>query len=87
MTSLTEDEIRRLITKAMNRAFDGHYGPTVVPIPDDKPSSCSVDDDELSPLAPVSIELVPSSIPLIPSFPKAVEDALDSSCVDDDDAL
>jgi hypothetical protein len=82
MTILTYDEIRCLVREAMDQL-------AVVPVPDDEPSPdlSDDDDDELPPLAPVSMGLVPSSIPLIPSFPEAVEDALDSSCVDDDDAL
>ena len=82
---LTEDEIRRLLKEAINQALDRYLAPipTVVPVPDDDAFSCSVDDDELPPLA-LTEELVPPSIPSIPSFPEAVEDAFDSSCVADD---
>jgi hypothetical protein len=59
----------------------------VIPVLNDKPTpdlSDNNDDNELPPLALIR-ELVPSLIPS--SFPKAVEDAFNSSCVDDDDAL
>jgi hypothetical protein len=83
---LTYDEIRRLVREAMDQYVPV---PAVVPVPDDEPTpdSSDDDDDELPPLAPASVELT-LSIPSIPSFPEAVEDAFDSSCVDDDnDAL
>jgi hypothetical protein len=58
---LTEDEIRRLLKEAINQALDRYLAPipTVVPVPDDDAFSCSVDDDELPPLA-LTEELVPS---------------------------
>jgi hypothetical protein len=82
---LTNDEVRRLLTEAINQALDRYLGPAVVPIPDDEPTpdSSDDDDDELPPLAPAPAELT-LSIPSIPSFPEAVEDAFDSSCVADD---
>jgi hypothetical protein len=82
---LTEDEIRRLLKEAINQALDRYLAPipTVVPVPDDDAFSCSIDDDELPPLA-LTEELVPPSIPSIPFFPEAVEDAFDSFCVADD---
>jgi hypothetical protein len=84
---LTKDEVRRLLIEAINQALDRYLDPAVVPVPDDEPTpDLSNDDDELPPLAPAPAELT-LSIPSIPSFPAAVEDAFDSSCVDDDDAL
>jgi hypothetical protein len=99
MTSLSFDEdtlhdilrplIERLIDEEWARWF-GQIGPavTIVPVPvadddDDDTFPClSADDDELPPLA-LTEELVPSSIPLIPSFPEVVEDAFNPSWVDD----
>jgi hypothetical protein len=89
MIYLTKDEVRRLLIEAINQALDRYLNPTVVPIPNDKPTPDSFDndDDELPPLAPAPAELT-LSIQLIPSFSKAVEDAFDFSCVNhNDDAL
>jgi hypothetical protein len=85
---LTKDEVRRLLTEAINQALDQYLGSAVVPVPDDEPIPDSSDNDnELPPLAPAPAELT-LSIPSIPFFPKAVEDALDSSVADNvDNAL
>jgi len=93
MTSLSFDEdtlrdilrplIERLIDEEWTRRF-GRIGPavTVVPVLDDDDDVSWSADDELPPLA-LTEELVPSPIPLIPSFSEAVDDAFDPSCVDD----
>jgi hypothetical protein len=93
MTSLSFDEdtlrdilrplIKRLIDEEWTRRF-GRIGPAVVPVPDDEPTPDSSDNDDELPSLALTEELVPSSIPSIPSFLKAVEDAFDSSCVADD---
>jgi hypothetical protein len=88
MTILTSDEIRRLVREAMDQYAPCPAVPAVavvsVPDDDDDAFPClSADDDELPSLA-LTEELVPSSIPSIPSFLEAVEDAFDSSSVADD---
>jgi hypothetical protein len=85
---LTKDKVRRLLTEAINQALNRYLGPAVVPVPDDEPTpnSSNDNDDKLPPLASAPAELT-LSIPSIPSFPKAVEDAFNSSCVNDDNAL
>jgi hypothetical protein len=84
---LTKDKVWRLLTEAINQALDQYLDPAVVPVPNNEPTpNSSNNDDELPSLALIE-ELVPPLIPLISSFPKAVEDAFDSSCVDNNDAL
>jgi len=84
MTILTSDEIRRLVREAIDQYAPRPAVSAVVPVPDDEPSPDSSDDDDEFPPLALTEELVPSSIPSIPSFLEAVEDAFDSSCVADD---
>jgi hypothetical protein len=84
MTILTSDEIRRLVREAMDQYAPRPAVSAVVPVPDDEPSPDSSDDDDEFPPLALTEELVPSSIPSIPSFLEAVEDAFDSSSVADD---
>jgi len=81
---LTNDKVWRLLTEAINQALDRYLDPVVVPLPNNEPTPDSSDDDNELPFLALMEELVPSSIPLIPSFPKAVENAFDSSCIADD---
>jgi hypothetical protein len=81
---LTNNKVRRLLIEAINQALDWYLSPVVVPVPDDEPTPDSSDDDDELPSLALTEELVPSLIPSIPSFPKAVENAFDSSCVADD---
>jgi hypothetical protein len=82
---LTNNKVQRLLTEAINQALNQYLSPTIVPIPNNEPTpnSSDDDDDKLPPLAPAPAKLT-LSIPLIPSFPKAVEDAFNSSCIADD---
>jgi hypothetical protein len=82
---LTNNKVQHLLIEAINQALNQYLGPTIIPIPNDEPTPnlFNNNNNKLPPLAPTPIELT-LSIPLIPSFPKAVEDAFNSSYVAND---